>query len=255
MTLKAAVAKMCAAGAMALTIGFAAAPADAAILVDQSMPYSGHYVGGTDWTKFTTSLDTLGGGYVVGSLGDASAVAAADALIINARYDFDGNNQFSDAELANVLGFLETGKRVLIVGEGAPWYTNWNGFVFDLVTQATGQTASNGGMGASGAANPFAGFELTNGVGAFNMEGAGLATGGTALFDKNFATLWAPNLLTVLDFNAFKDNPSPAFRDNMASWLGASSAVPEPSTWAMMILGFGLVGSSIRRRSTGAKPA
>ena len=34
-------------------------------------------------------------------------------------------------------------------------------------------------------------------------------------------------------------------------WFGADSfgaAVPEPATWAMMIVGFGLAGSAIRRR-------
>lgn len=30
--------------------------------------------------------------------------------------------------------------------------------------------------------------------------------------------------------------------------IGAG-AVPEPATWAMMILGFGLVGTSLRRRA------
>ncbi len=29
----------------------------------------------------------------------------------------------------------------------------------------------------------------------------------------------------------------------------SSSAVPEPATWAMMILGFGMVGSGMRRRN------
>ena len=30
--------------------------------------------------------------------------------------------------------------------------------------------------------------------------------------------------------------------------IGAPMAVPEPATWAMMIIGFGAVGSMIRRR-------
>ncbi|MBT9472342.1 MAG: PEPxxWA-CTERM sorting domain-containing protein [Phenylobacterium sp.] len=34
--------------------------------------------------------------------------------------------------------------------------------------------------------------------------------------------------------------------DNVS--IGVSSAVPEPATWAMMIMGFGLVGSAMRRR-------
>jgi hypothetical protein len=32
------------------------------------------------------------------------------------------------------------------------------------------------------------------------------------------------------------------------SFFGAQSAVPEPATWAMMILGFGLIGGMMRRR-------
>jgi PEP-CTERM motif len=31
-------------------------------------------------------------------------------------------------------------------------------------------------------------------------------------------------------------------------FTGGNGAVPEPATWAMMILGFGMVGSRLRRR-------
>ncbi len=34
------------------------------------------------------------------------------------------------------------------------------------------------------------------------------------------------------------------------SATGLASAVPEPATWAMMIIGFGLAGSAVRRRRT-----
>ncbi|MBY9061427.1 PEPxxWA-CTERM sorting domain-containing protein [Sphingomonas yunnanensis] len=33
------------------------------------------------------------------------------------------------------------------------------------------------------------------------------------------------------------------------------AAVPEPSTWAMMVLGFGLAGAAIRRRRAAGAPA
>ena len=39
--------------------------------------------------------------------------------------------------------------------------------------------------------------------------------------------------------------------DNIS--LAAASAVPEPATWAMMLLGFGLIGSSLRTRRRSAK--
>jgi hypothetical protein len=35
----------------------------------------------------------------------------------------------------------------------------------------------------------------------------------------------------------------------------STAAVPEPATWAMMILGFGLVGAGMRRRRTATQPA
>jgi hypothetical protein len=35
-------------------------------------------------------------------------------------------------------------------------------------------------------------------------------------------------------------------------YSGASNAIPEPATWAMMILGFGLAGSSLRHRRAAA---
>ena len=48
-----------------------------------------------------------------------------------------------------------------------------------------------------------------------------------------------------------------SFTDTSESWHGltvgiggvAAPAVPEPSTWAMMIAGFGIVGSALRRRN------
>lgn len=36
-----------------------------------------------------------------------------------------------------------------------------------------------------------------------------------------------------------------------ATFRGLTSSVPEPSVWAMLILGFGFVGASMRRRATG----
>jgi hypothetical protein len=36
--------------------------------------------------------------------------------------------------------------------------------------------------------------------------------------------------------------------DNLRFGTAATAAVPEPATWAMMIMGFGMVGASLRRR-------
>ena len=46
---------------------------------------------------------------------------------------------------------------------------------------------------------------------------------------------------------------------NLRSWdlslTGVSGAVPEPATWAMMLIGFGAIGVSMRRRRSTVKPA
>lgn len=46
--------------------------------------------------------------------------------------------------------------------------------------------------------------------------------------------------------------------DNTGSAItvaGATSAVPEPATWAMMVVGFGAIAATLRRRRTKAGPA
>ena len=45
------------------------------------------------------------------------------------------------------------------------------------------------------------------------------------------------------------------FVDNFTLGAVTVSAVPEPATWAMMIAGFGLAGSALRRRRTGRDAA
>ncbi len=46
-----------------------------------------------------------------------------------------------------------------------------------------------------------------------------------------------------------------AFQGDLSSVGDSASAMPEPTTWAMMILGFGLIGHSLRRRDTGNRVA
>lgn len=99
-------------------------------------------------------------------------------------------------------------------------------------------------------------------------------------FDKNFTQegwvrgcgYWGCGLLTNVTSNSFTSvgeahgilkfaGPitSLTFSDsNDEYWhgiqvgIGASGAVPEPSTWALLILGFGVVGAAMRRRAKAA---
>lgn len=53
----------------------------------------------------------------------------------------------------------------------------------------------------------------------------------------------------TLAFNE-QDNPSYLALDNVS--LAVAGAVPEPATWAMMLLGFGAIGFAMRRRQSQA---
>jgi hypothetical protein len=52
------------------------------------------------------------------------------------------------------------------------------------------------------------------------------------------------------DFNALADNVTLTTDAGSTGYdFQAAAAVPEPATWAMMIMGFGLVGAAMRRRT------
>lgn len=80
---------------------------------------------------------------------------------------------------------------------------------------------------------------LLNGVSIFNVTGNG-----------GSQTSWLPQSISfhagqgdILTFAATGDS------DSLGGYLdNVSLAVPEPATWGLMILGFGLVGASMRRR-------
>lgn len=66
-------------------------------------------------------------------------------------------------------------------------------------------------------------------------------------------TAFAPLLFADVDPSSIPGGANftvPTFKDGTLSFVttGASGTVPEPATWAMMILGFGGIGAALRRR-------
>ena len=59
------------------------------------------------------------------------------------------------------------------------------------------------------------------------------------------------NALNTITINGFsRGNGSYGAR---GSFVPLGAAIPEPATWAMLILGFGVIGYSVRRRRAGYK--
>lgn len=99
----------------------------------------------------------------------------------------------------------------------------------------------------------FAGFGTETGVDLVGLlfGGGTLSTSfvadGVASSYQNFSLSGWNNLVSVT-WTKPSDGGNGFFLDNINT--GASGAVPEPASWAMMIAGFGLVGGSLRTRRT-----
>jgi hypothetical protein len=89
------------------------------------------------------------------------------------------------------------------------------------------------------------------GIGAFEGIGAGGDSGAAYFVDGKVAAvhsfaLWYRGDESANRFGQFKGSV-PVYLHR--AWISANSVVPEPATWALMIAGFGLVGTAARRRN------
>ena len=152
----------------------------------------------------------------------ASVLAGADLLVILAR-----SNAFTAGETSAIRDFLFAGGNVLLTGEANNIGTSANNSLNGLLTGLGSSIRLNnvaqdpGDRFATGAeivADP-----LTAGVTSFGYGYTTTVTGGRTLFynDSGNAFMAAENFMV---------------------------AVPEPSTWALLILGFGAVGLGMRRQ-------
>jgi hypothetical protein len=191
--------------------------------------------------------------------GVASAVcsatpAAAAAYVFDVNYNGGGNAVLasgSDDPLTTVINVGDSFTYNLQAANGGFWtvLSATNAFAAVQVTPCGTRnsnfsyTYSNNGTSVASAAS-------VRGDGCVHIGELGAPLAAGLQFDKLTltATILAgssPSTLTsLLPFAG-----APEANQNVRYTVG--NAVPEPATWAMLIVGFGMVGSSLRRRRTG----
>ena len=136
-------------------------------------------------------------------------------------------------------------------------YGNASGPVGDGIQQAVATVLGQAyvltfGLSSENASSPIT--QLTVSIGGLSTV-YNLSGDGSGAFKKPFTTQTinyvATGSSTLISFiqtaNASGGN-NDALIDKVSFLSSATSAVPEPGTWAMMIGGFGLVGGALRRR-------
>lgn len=92
----------------------------------------------------------------------------------------------------------------------------------------------------------YSGFLTFVSAGVFDVFQTHLVTGGTGFFDGSSGSFESSGQLSFL-------SGRPTVTQTFSGTLEVPGAVPEPGTWALLIVGFGALGAALRRRTAGAK--
>lgn len=184
----------------------------------------------------------------------AMASPASAATIVNVDFAGTFTNKLINRLVPNGTGFSGS---FSYDADTAPTSTNALGAVYNLNLPASvtiGGTNYSGILSSTIIRSIIDGtifrMQLTNGQ-TFALSYASLGSGSSSFALPNTASAFGPVALGTLRSNLVTGNYG------TANVTAAVAALPEPSSWAMMIAGFGLIGAFVRRaRRTGrAAPA
>lgn len=189
------------------------------------------------------------------------------------NYDFvAGNAQFNQFPLDNVAGFSVfdlfrygndfdpvTGQRLLQFSANRPAFFSINGntaYNLGNPIEAEAANLSTGeAVGDGFQASHFRDNQVLRRDGPCTIETRQVGILDPRASRCNVLTATSNDLAVLdaigynLDFNILA-NPGYTFSTAQIFALGGAASIPEPQTWAMMLIGFGLVGAGARRRSS-----
>jgi hypothetical protein len=172
----------------------------------------------------------------------------------------------SVANQATYLSFLQGGGGLFLSGENTGFVAR-NNSLLAMINVAGGGSLTTTTPAA--AQTVFAPFNAPNPLTTLSYAGAGGVTGFgtgqwiTASGSSGTGVAWATGTLAnassgymavMFDSNTFQPGAPPnnqALTRNLIAYFntqGAAGVVPEPATWALMISGFGMTGTALRRR-------
>jgi hypothetical protein len=180
---------------------------------------------------------------------------------------YDNNGALTDDVRKSYLGFLAGGGGMFVMGEN-DFFGDRDDSILSLVSDAGGGKLSR----ASGSSQQtiYSPFDKPNEVTSINYQNSGFMNGfGTGQWisasgDTGSGVAWSKGklgnarsgaLTTIFDVNFMMNEASDdehSLTANLIRFVDqvnpVVSAVPEPSSWAMMILGFAVVGGAMRSR-------
>jgi len=183
--------------------------------------------------------------------GTACALGNISPTATGCRGWFEGkmNSGNGDAKAASAAALNDLLGVNTFTGPTLSWLQDLSGNVFggngtvDFTTALYGQTVVSFHVGgARGQANGV-GYQGS----AFYVFNAGNAVGGLNTFTFNLAGLSNARLYSTGSYVDPCANPN---SPGCGGGNGGGNGVPEPATWALMIMGFGSAGAMLRRRRT-----
>jgi hypothetical protein len=181
---------------------------------------------GTNGQNLTNYLG--GAGYAVSTVGAETAFTAGDFVGQDLVILLGITGSFTAAEATALRNYVDGGGNALVVGENGTFFAEMNNTLNSLLTA----------LGS--------GMRLTN-----NAIDPGL-TETAIILEDNAYTAGTGGLKYIFPSGVTGGQGLYGVRSNGEAFVAYDAAVPEPAAWALMIAGFGLAGSALRRRTAAA---